>query len=214
MIYKPNGIYRLRIIKRGGLFGRKYDYYDGSDFITGIYKNFRLSCSELDIEYDTYRASRLNQQKSIFKGLFFAAPINSFLAGGTYIWPRGDEQLANNIMDEKYRLIPLPRVYHIKMNNNSIFENHFCVYSTNPAEAKIIVDQEMMERIIKFKQQIKRNIRFSLVAGICHVAISINEELLEPSLSDPGNKEDIKSHFFSILLIFSIINQLNLGRLI
>ena len=107
----------------------------------------------------------------------------------------------------------MPQVHYIEMNN-SIFENHFCVYSTNPAEAKIIVDQEMMERIIKFKKQIKRDIRFSVVAGICYVAISINEELLEPSISDPDNKEDIKGYFFSVLLIFSIINQLNLRRLI
>jgi hypothetical protein len=71
----------------------------------------------------------------------------------------------------------------------------------------------MMERMIKFKQQIKRDIRLSIVAGICYISISINEELLEPSISNPDNKEKIKEYFFSVLLIFSIINQLNLSRL-
>ncbi len=70
-----------------------------------------------------------------------------------------------------------------------------------------------MERMVHFKTQINRDTRLSFVDGICYVAIAVDEDLLEPSMSEPGNKDDIKDYFFSILLILSIINQLNLSKL-
>jgi hypothetical protein len=40
----------------------------------------------------------------------------------------------------------------------------------------------------------------------------MDEEMFEPSTSHPGDKEKIKSYFFNVLLILSIINQLNLTK--
>lgn len=93
------------------------------------------------------------------------------------------------------------------------FETAYSVYSNSPAEARHIVDTEMMECLLHFKNQIKRDVRVSFVEGICYVAISIDEDLLEPSILKPGDKKIIKEYFFSILLIFSIINQLRLYKL-
>ncbi len=86
------------------------------------------------------------------------------------------------------------------------------MYTTNVEEAREIVDQDMMERIIIFQKQIQRDVRLSVVKGVMYVAISINEELLEPSISNPDNKEHIKDYFFSVLLILSIINQLDIPK--
>ena len=49
--------------------------------------------------------------------------------------------------------------------------------------------------------------------GKCHVAIPIKDDLFEPT-SFPDDKEVIKEYFFFVLLILSIINQLNLRKLL
>ena len=72
----------------------------------------------------------------------------------------------------------------------------------------------MMECLIQFKKQLKRNIGVSIVAGKCYVAIPINEDLLEPSGFGTDDREEIKEYFFTILLMLSIINQLQLYKLL
>ncbi len=209
--YAPSKTISSKDYKKSGLFRHFYDYYSGSDFLKGIYKNVQFYSSELDIQYDGGATG--NVQETIFRGLFFAAPLNTYFTGGTYIWPRNDIQLATSIMEENYRLMPLPEVYKLNTQHTN-FENYFSAYSTNPLEARIIINDEFLDRMVNFKKQINRSIRFSVVSGVCYVAISINEDLLEPSISDPANKENIKQYFFSVLLILSIINQLNLPRLL
>lgn len=71
----------------------------------------------------------------------------------------------------------------------------------------------MMNNMIQFRNQIGRDVRFSFVNGYFFVSIAMNENLFEPSISYPQDKERIKEYFFSFLLILSIINQLDLRRL-
>lgn len=97
--------------------------------------------------------------------------------------------------------------------NHAKFEKAYSVYSNSPGEARHIIDAEMMECLLHFKNQIKRDVTVSFVEGICYVAIAIDEDLLEPSILKPGDKKIIREYFFSILLIFSIINQLRLYKL-
>ncbi len=198
--------------KKSGLFNHVFNYYHGEDLIKGSYKGVTFYCSELETSYNSKGES--GKSASVFSGLFFAAPISKAFTRATYVWPSDDDQFPKSIADEYFhRFMALPKVYHVK-TNNADFEKHFIVYSTSPSEAKMIVDEEMTTRMFRFKNQIKRDVRFSFVDGVCYVAISVDEDLLEPSISEPGNKENIKEYFFSILLILSIINQLNLKKLL
>jgi len=207
LAYKPDKSISSKEYKSSGLFRHKYNYYDGEDFLKGNYSNVSFHCSELHTQYD----GLWNNQITIFKGLFFAAAVNPVYKG-TYIWNSDDEQIPKSLSDEEYRLLHLPKVKYIR-SGNPYFEKHFSVYSSNPSEAAMILNGGMIENILHFRKQIKRNFRLSFVAGRCYVAIPFEEDLLEPSVSDPGNKENIKEYFYNILLILSIINQLNLKRL-
>lgn len=210
MTYSPDSSMSAEDYEKSGHYRRIYDYYDGDDHMEGTYKNVRFYCSEIETALER-PASHIRRTTSIFKGLLFAAPLRPTFFGGTYIWPAGEEQLANSIMDEYYRLLDFPDVYYVDTKNPE-FENIFSVYSTNPAEAQALIDSEMMTRLINFKSQIDRDIRMSFVGGICYVSIAINEDLFQPSVSNPENKENVQEFFFSVLLILSIINQLNLAK--
>ncbi len=211
IIYKPDEVIAKEDYKHSGLFRKNFDWYDGDDYMEGIYKNVPFRCSELLTQYES--GSR-NLLRTIFKGLFFVGEINTFISSATYIWASGHEQTGGSIADERYRLMKLPTVHKIKLECASAdFENNFSVYSTNPSEAGSILTKAMTERFVKFKQQVDRDIAISFVAGRCYVAIAINEDLLEPSGFDTDDREEVKKYFFTILLVLSIINQLHLNEM-
>lgn len=212
--YSPSKMVSSKDYRKSGLFNHIYNYYHGEDFIKGVYKNVIFYCSELETIYNSSSTGKSVLRVNIFRGLFFAAPVNSAFTKATYVWPSDDDQFPKSVADEYFhRFMSLPKLYHIKVNN-PVFEKNFTVYSTAPSEARAIITEEMMERMVRFKMQIKRAIRFSFVSGVCYVAIAVDEDLLEPSVAKPGDKENIKEYFFSILLILSIINQLNLPGLL
>jgi hypothetical protein len=216
MIYKPEEVIAKQDYKHSSLFRTRFEYYDGDDYMEAVYKGVQFRCSELHVRTESIqiKPAPQNRGSSIFKGLFFVGKINESFSGGTYLWPKGKAQIGESIADEHFRLMPLPHVYKVKLQDAFPgFDGHFSVYSTNPAEAGIILTTAMTERLLKFKQQIDREIAVSFVAGRCYVAISINEELLEPSGFDTDDKEEVKRYFFTILLVLSIINQLHLNEL-
>ncbi len=202
LVYKPDVCISSVNFKHSSLFRKYYDDYNGDDLVEGTYNDVFFKCSELVV---SKRSSHL-----IFKGLFFEAPLNN-CSGGTYVWLKNDLQLPASIADERYRLMPMPDVVKADCRNGD-FEKYYAVYTTNVAEAMSLIDHDMMERIMDFRRQVNRDIVLSFVAGMCYVAISIEENLLEPESGDPGDKATIKTYFFTILLMLSIINKLNLRR--
>lgn len=207
VIYKPSGYVPSKEYRRSGLYRHRYNYFDGEDYIEGVYKDVHFHCSELHTRYET--GTTVN--KTIFQGLFFVASVNHFFQGGTYIWSAENEQ-TGSIADEEYRFFPMPEVCHLH-TGSKLFENYFTVYSTNPTESHYLLTKEMMQLLVKFRRQIKREISLSVVAGKCYVTVPMDENLFDPSPSDPGDKETVKGYFFSALLILSIINQLQLSKL-
>lgn len=208
--YLPDSTVPEKEYRQSGLYRKNYDYFDGGDLIKGVYKGVAFHCSELHTKYDGGR--RRNRSIKIFKGLFFGAPVSSKFKGGTYVWIKGREQLGVSIADEAYRLIAFPETSHFN-TGNSLFDSFYAVYTTNPAEAAVILNNEMTNNLIRFRNQVQRNVVFSVVMGKCYVALPVKEDLFEPS-DNPDNREEIKQYFFSVLLILSIINQLNLKRLL
>lgn len=218
LTYEPDGMMPQNEYRQSGLYRWRYQHFEGDDYISGIYKGVSFRCSEIKAyvvrtgrysEWDAVRGQ--DKDGNIFKGLFFAAEVNSGYTGGTYVWIRGKEQLGGSVADEAYRMLRLPQTVHIH-TGNALFDEYYAVYSTSPAEAHAIMNTEMMNNLIRFRNQVQRNVVLSVVLGKCYVAIPVKEDLFEPAAM-PDDKEEIKKHFFSVLLILSIINQLNLARL-
>lgn len=209
LIYKSSEYISPVDYEKSSLFRRIYDYYEGSDLISGNYGDVRFYCSELETGYD--KSPGGNAITTIFKGLFFAIPLKIYLSGAIYIWPKGEEQLTINFLDEYYKLFPLPEVYSINLNDTT-FESIFSVYSTYPSDSTSFIDQELKGRLINLKEQTGKEIRFSIMRGIGYLSISIDKELLEPSLANTDNVEIIKEYYFRVQLILNVIEQLNLKR--
>jgi len=207
IIYKPFSFISSKLYRASGLYRARYTGISGDDLLKGVYKGVPFQCSELDVE-NKRNTRRANYP--VFTGLFFSAKLNIGFYGGTYIWKRGEEQLGESIAEEHYRLLPLPKVYHVH-TGHAVFNKYYSVYSTDPEEAHALVDDVMMENMLRFRKQIERDVVFSFVAGRCYVGIPVKEDLFEPAVN-LGDKENAREHFFAVLLVLSIINQLQLNR--
>ncbi len=220
LVYKPGEMITEQEYRQSGLFRWRFEYYEGDDYIEGVYKNVSFHCSEIKTSIDVTRRSDVvwgmtkgaDQYGVIFKGLFFTAKVNDAFTGGTYVWIRGKEQLGTSVADEEYRMFRFPRTVHVN-TGNAMFDSVYSVYSTNPAEAHAIINNEMMDCLLRFRSQLGRNVVLSVAMGKCYVAIPMKEDLFEPG-DTPDDKEQVKQHFFSVLLVLSIINQLQLQRLL
>ena len=207
-VYKPMGFVSQKEYRASGLYRRKYTQFDGDDYWEGIYKNVPFHCSEIDTRYEDSSGS----VQQIFKGLFFSARLNSSFKGRTYVWAKGEEQLPVSIADEDHRMLQFSDICRFNMGDVT-FHKYFSVYGLDASEAAYIIDQPMMQHMLRLKAQLHRKIVFSFVAGRCYVAVPIQENLLEPNSLDIADKETIKTYFFTILLVFNIINELELNRL-
>ena len=77
----------------------------------------------------------------------------------------------------------------------------------------MILSYHMMDHMLAIKNKLEKDIVFSFVAGKCYIALPFEENLLEPTSKGIRDKEEIKKYFYSVLLVFNIINKLELYRL-
>lgn len=206
-VYKPMGFISKKEYKASGLYRRRFSHFDGDDYWESVYNGVAFHCSEIRSWYEDVAGT-----ENIFKGLFFIARINNSFTGGTYIWVKGNAQLASSMADEHYRLFPLPNVQRMKVTHES-FNKHYSVYTTNASEASLILSYNMLDHMLLIKEKLDRDIVFSFVRGKCYIAVPFEENLLEPAKKGVRDKQEIKNYFYTILLVFNIIRKLELSRL-
>jgi hypothetical protein len=200
--YEPEKFVSSRHYRASALARSRYSNINGDDFFKGVYKNVSFKCSEVNSSY---------QGENIFSGLFFMAHISNYYNGGTYIWSRGNEQYADSVYTEHYRFYPMPKVINMKTGDPA-FDKHFSVCSTYPAQARQILSDYRMQQMLNFCTKINADISFSFVGGYCYVAAPQGKGLFEAG-KDPGDKQQIKQYFLSILLFLSFIDKLRLNEM-
>lgn len=206
-VYKPMQYLSKKEFKLSGLYRRRFTEYGGDDYWKAIYQGVSFHCSELLVRYEDSTTGT-----TIFRGLFITAGINAYYNNCTYIWTKGDTQLPASMADETYRMYPLPHVQRYPVANEA-FNLKFSVYSSNFSDTQKILTTSLQQNMLALKERIGRDIVFSFVAGKCFVALPMEEDLLEPTVSGLQDKEAYKKYFFTFLLVFNIIRELELNKL-
>ena len=206
-VYKPMQYLSKKEYRLSGLYRRRFTDYDGDDYWKASYRGVNFHCSELMVRYEDSTTAT-----TIFKGLFIAAAISGFYGNGTYVWTKGASQLPVSMADENYRMYPLPDIEKYYALTES-FRNYFSVYSSNFSETQNILTPALQQKMIQLKERTGRDIVFSFVAGKCFVAVPMEEDLLEPTATGLQDKESYKKYFFTFLLVFNIVQELELNRL-
>lgn len=203
LTYEPGKYINSKHYRNSCLARNIYSDINGDDFFKGSYKGVNFTCSELHTQ---------QRGEEIFHGLFFIANIGPYYNAGTYVWSKGNEQIAKSLYSEHYRLYPMPKVYNMKMGE-AAFDSRFTVCSTNPAQAREILSAERMQQMNKFHSKLNADISFSFVGGYCYVGYPTEESLFQAG-KDPGNEANIKEHFMNILIFLSFIDKLMLDEMV
>ncbi|HEY9203149.1 MAG TPA: DUF3137 domain-containing protein, partial [Sulfurimonas sp.] len=69
----------------------------------------------------------------------------------------------------------------VKMDDPE-FEKEFVVYSTDQVEARYILSNSLMKKLLAFQQKSSHQVHISFVGSHIYMAISYNKDLFEPSV--------------------------------
>jgi Protein of unknown function (DUF3137) len=172
------------------LFNHAPKKYKGDDYVSGIIgKSTKVEFSEVVARHKTvlHEGNKTSSEwKLTFKGLYFVAQTDRTFAGNTFIIPAGEQ--ADSLL-QAHGQVP----EKVDMPDDK-FNGFFTVYSTNPAEARSLIKQPMLDRLIEFRSHRTNPVRISFVANRINVAIWHEKDLFEPRI-------------FKTLIDFSLIEE-------
>ena len=197
-----------------GIFRTKIDRYRGDDLVKGTIESTQMEFSEVHAEYKTTtvdsKGRRRTHWHTIFKGLLFSADFNKKFNVKTYVLTDKAEKMFGFI-GTKLQKLNKSRGELIKLEDPE-FESEFAVYSEDQVESRYILSPSLMERILSFKRQTKKNIQLSFVDSRLYVTVPYSKALFEPKLfGDMINFADVQEYHNDLNLVIGIAEALNLN---
>ncbi len=198
---------------QSGLFKRSYDRYQGDDHVTGLIGQTHIEFSELHTEYKTVshrKGRRRETWHTIFRGLFFMADFHKEFKGVTYVLPDKAESLFGSMGS----LLQSHNKSHgelMKMDDPE-FEKAFVVYGTDPIEARYILSNSLMKRIIDFKKKRPHSLHIGFINSRMIIALSYPRPLFEPNLYKSLLEfEEINAFLEDLMLAIGLVEDMNLN---
>ena len=194
--YKPSSYVPVKDFVNSYLYTRYINRYSGEDWFGGqigetsfmfskILAERKLEIGEPDEEYYT----------TVFDGIFMVADFHKHFEGRTFVH-------SNRFgLSNKKRLVM----------EDTEFEKHFKVYSTDEVEARYLLSPNMQQRIVTLKKKLNRNINISFVDSCVCIAIP-NAEIFDFNLDENLLESRFLEKFYEELRLFlDIIEDLNLN---
>jgi hypothetical protein len=212
--YSPKRSIPVGRYMKSKIFLRQPDRYNGDDYVKGTIGETEIEFSELHSEYKTEtrdsEGRRQTHWHTIFRGLFFVGEFNKEFQGHTVVLPDTAEK-AFGWLGQKLQSWNFSRDELIKLEDPE-FEREFVVYGKDQIEARYILSNSLMQRILQFKREAGRQIYLSFLNAEVYVAISYSKALFEPSMfGNMVNYDLIKDYYKDLELAVGIVEDLNLN---
>jgi hypothetical protein len=220
--YHPERFISEAEFRQSLLFQREPDRYRGEDLIEGRVGQTALRLSEVHAEYETEhydsKGNRYTTWHTLFRGLFIIADFNKHFSGVTLVLPDVEEKLlgwlGQTLQSWGAKLGMQPGEL-VKLED-PVFERAFKVYSTDQIEARYILTPSLMERILRFRERTRSEIRLAFIASRLYVAIPTTHDYFEaPSLFAPVGEllkpETIGKYLEELQFALAVVDELNLN---
>lgn len=230
LAYSRDGCVSESYFIESGIFLRIPVRSSGEDYVCGKVGSAQIEFSELHTEYRTehwdnddyglssdgrydWFGSRITYNyHTIFRGLFFVAHINKRFNSRTVVLPDVAESLLGGI-GTKLQTLNAGRGQLVKMDNPE-FERAFVVYSDDQLEAHLILNQDLMGRILELRREINRKISLSFTGSRVYIAIRHERNILEPRIFQTLLNFSLFQDYFQILrLPMEIVEGLRLDEI-
>jgi hypothetical protein len=219
--YEPDSYLGEGEFRATRIFGRTPDRYSGEDMVSGMRGATRLRFSEVHAEYKTEstdsKGNRETHWHTIFKGILFAADFNKHFQGLTVVEPDNAERMLGFVgkalqgwgskLDSRGELVSL---------DDPEFEQAFKVTATDQVEARYILSNSLMRRILELKNKTGKQIALSFCDSHVYLAIPSDKNMFEaPSMFSPITRslsvETVQGYFADMLLVLGIVEELDLN---
>jgi len=193
------------------LFDRSIDDYSGSDLVKGKIDGVILQFSEIHTQKE-YEEKNRKRKVTVFRGLFFVGDFNKNFSGKTVVLPDNIENIFGSFAHFIQSLTAGEKMELVKMDN-PLFEKEFVVYSTDQIEARYILSNSLMEKILLYKRKLKRPVSISFVNSKIYIAVSFDAPVFEPKIyKRVTDIKEIKGYFEILSFMVDIVRELDLNR--
>lgn len=208
--YHPNQYIGQSLFEFAKFFPNKsIDKYIGDDLVEGVIGKTHIKFSEIRVQ-EEHRSKNNKYYVDIFKGLFIIADFNKNFNGRTYVLPdNNDKRYARFLIFGERRNTEYGEL--VKLENPE-FEKKFAVFSTDQIEARYILSTSLMERIVKLRNEIQKDVYFCFANSQIFIAIPYKKNLFEPKISKKVIEFELLKEYYEILLdTVEIVEELNLN---
>lgn len=173
-----------------------FNRYSCDDRIEGMYKNIKISISEILLRKETGSGKR-RRIVTIFDGLLVKVPCLKKYKGTTYIKRNG---ICLDFSGNKVNL------------EDPEFEKYYDVYSSDQIEARYLITTAFMNRMVELaKKGIGQNITLSFEHGNVNIAVASSKDWFElPIMKSANDIMVYRAIILEIITILSIIDSLKL----
>ncbi|HYE76504.1 MAG TPA: DUF3137 domain-containing protein, partial [bacterium] len=171
LTYSEGGRIERGVFERSRLFATRPDRVTGGDLVTGAVGETSFAFSEIAAEcrYEVRddAGGRVEQWRTLFKGLFFTATFNRPITTELFVLPDTAEGwLGSSLGKDVQGALSLHGTL-IKLEDGE-FEQHFVVYGRGQVEARYVLTTALMERLVEFRRAVKRPLYLSVVGPYVH----------------------------------------------
>lgn len=183
------------------------DRYKGENLLEGKIGYTKIRASWIHSEYETHSRDSDDNERSewhtIFMGFFVIAEFNKRFSSTTVVLP-----------DSLIKLSP-KGLERAKLEDPE-FESIFDVYTNDQVEARYILTPAFMEKIKKYREKLKSEIRLSFIDSILYLTISSSKRVLVApsflrSLNDIISEKVVERYKEEILFMISVVEELELN---
>ncbi|MCK9472906.1 DUF3137 domain-containing protein [Sulfurimonas sp.] len=188
------------------------DKISGNDYVKGSIDGVNIEFSDLHAQKREKNSKRQESWSTIFKGLFIVADFNKHFYAQTVVLPDSAQNIFGDIIGHWMQSINTAREELVKMDDPE-FEKEFVVYSTNQVEARYILSNSLMKKLLTFKEKSKQQVHISFVGTHIYMAISYNKDLFEPSIFHSLLDYKIAMEYVKTLhLAIGVVEELKLNQ--
>lgn len=138
------------LFEHSNLFS-KPDRLSGNDYVKGKIDNINIQFSDIHAQKRHKNSKGKESWSTLFQGLFLVADFNKHFYGETVVLPDTAQNSFGSLIGHWLQSNNISRDELVKMDDTE-FEKEFVVYSSDQVEARYILSNALMKKLLFFKE--------------------------------------------------------------
>ncbi|MDX1808013.1 MAG: DUF3137 domain-containing protein [Sulfurospirillaceae bacterium] len=210
--YMKNAYIDKKSFERSKIFTLPPDKLSGNDYIHGTIDGVKIEFSDIYAQKKETNSKGETNWKTIFQGLFIVSQFNKNFKAETVVLPDGAQSSFGSLIGGWLQAHNMNRDELVKMDSIE-FEKQFVVYSSDQIEARYILTNSLMDRLLTFQRKSKHRLSVSFVNSQIYMAIEYGKDLFEPTIFNSLLKyKTALEYIYTLHLAVGIVEELKLNE--